>query len=108
MISKECETEDGGIDGPFKDIPYTLSMDGKIKIIIYEGVVLKKGESLTPEELTAYCNDRMAYFAVPKYLEFRDTLPKTPTQRVEKYKLREEGVNENTWDREKAGYKLKR
>jgi crotonobetaine/carnitine-CoA ligase len=63
---------------------------------------------MTPEELVSYCNDRMAYFAVPRYVEFRESLPKTPTTRVEKYKLREEGVNKDTWDREKAGYKLKR
>jgi crotonobetaine/carnitine-CoA ligase len=71
-------------------------------------VVLKKGEKMTPEELVSFCNERMAYFAVPRYVEFRDHLPKTPTARVEKYKLREEGVTLGTWDREKAGYKLKR
>ncbi len=71
-------------------------------------VVLKRGEKLAPEELLSFCNDRMAYFAVPRYVEFRESLPKTPTSRVEKYKLREEGVTRDTWDREKAGYKLKR
>jgi crotonobetaine/carnitine-CoA ligase len=71
-------------------------------------VVLKAGEQLTPEELIGFCEDRMAYFAVPRYLEFRESLPKTPTLRVEKYKLREEGLTPATWDREKAGYKLKR
>ena len=71
-------------------------------------VVLKKGEKMEPEELISFCNERMAYFAIPRYLEFRDSLPKTPTARVEKYKLREEGVAKDTWDREKAGYKLKR
>ena len=70
-------------------------------------VILKKGESLTPGGMVSYCNDRMAYFAVPRYVEFRGDLPKTPTARVEKYKLREEGVTKDTWDREKAGYKLK-
>lgn len=71
-------------------------------------VVLKAGEKMTPEELIGFCEDRMAYFAVPRYLEFRESLPKTPTLRVEKYKLREEGLTPETWDREKAGYKLKR
>jgi crotonobetaine/carnitine-CoA ligase len=71
-------------------------------------VVLKRDETMTPEELVSFCNDRMAYFAVPRYVEFRDSLPKTPTARIEKYKLREEGVTKDTWDREKAGYKLKR
>lgn len=71
-------------------------------------VVLKPGETLTPEELIHFCNERMAYFAVPRYLEFVSGLPKTPTNRVEKYRLREAGITENTWDREKAGMKLLR
>jgi crotonobetaine/carnitine-CoA ligase len=63
---------------------------------------------MTPEELIAWCEPRMAHFAVPRYVEFRDSLPKTPTLRVEKYKLREEGITKDTWDRVKAGYKLRR
>ncbi len=84
-------------------VPSELGED-EVKV----AVVLKKGEKLSPEELVSFCNDRMAYFAVPRYVEFRESLPKTPTSRVEKYKLREEGVTKDTWDRVKAGYKLKR
>lgn len=69
---------------------------------------LKEGQELTPVELIAYCEERMAYFMIPRYLRFMEALPKTPTQRVKKYQLREEGVTPDTWDREKAGYKLKR
>ena len=71
-------------------------------------VSLKPGESLTNEALLDYCQERMAYFMIPRYVRFMDQLPKTPTQRVQKYQLREEGVTPDTWDREKAGYKLKR
>ena len=71
-------------------------------------IVLKTGEKLPPEELIRHCNERMAYFAVPRYLEFMEELPKTPTNRIEKYRLRELGVTENTWDREKAGVKVTR
>lgn len=71
-------------------------------------VVLKPGESLLPEKLIEYCNDRLAHFAIPRYLEFVSELPKTPTARVEKYRLREAGLTENTWDREKAGIKIDR
>ena len=35
-------------------------------------------------------------------------LPKTPTQKVQKHLLRGEGLTADTWDREKAGIKLKR
>ncbi|MGB9627988.1 MAG: AMP-binding protein [Thermodesulfobacteriota bacterium] len=71
-------------------------------------VVLKPGETLSPEELIRYCNERMPYFAVPRYVEFMESLPKTPTERVEKYKLKQAGVTPNTWDREKAGIKITR
>lgn len=84
-------------------VPSELTED-EIKIV----VVLKEGQGLTPEELISYCEDRMAYFMIPRYVEFKESLPKTPTLRVEKYKLRQEGITENTWDREKAGYKLKK
>ena len=50
----------------------------------------------------------MAYFMVPRFVRFMEKMPKTPSERIEKYKLREEGITPDTWDREKAGYKLKR
>jgi crotonobetaine/carnitine-CoA ligase len=37
-----------------------------------------------------------------------DVLPKTPTERVQKYLLKQAGVTPNTWDREKAGIQLSR
>jgi acyl-CoA synthetase (AMP-forming)/AMP-acid ligase II len=44
---------------------------------------------VTVDELRAFASERLAKFQVPRLWEFRDSLPKTPTQRVEKYKLRE-------------------
>lgn len=69
-------------------------------------VVLKKDASLTPEELIAWCDERMPHFVVPRYLEFYDVLPKTPTEKIQKAKLREAAFGKNTWDRVAAGYKL--
>jgi crotonobetaine/carnitine-CoA ligase len=71
-------------------------------------VVLKTGEKLTPEELIAYAVDRMPYFAVPRFVEFMESLPKTPTERVQKYLLKQAGITPNTWDREKVGVEVKR
>lgn len=71
-------------------------------------IILNPGMSLTPEELMQWCEPRMAYFMIPRYVEFRDSFPKTGSERVEKYKLKQEGVTPKCWDREKAGYKLKR
>jgi crotonobetaine/carnitine-CoA ligase len=71
-------------------------------------VVLQPGESLDYEELINYAKDRMPYFAVPRYVEFMDKLPKTPTERIQKYILKQAGVTDATWDREKAGIKITR
>jgi crotonobetaine/carnitine-CoA ligase len=71
-------------------------------------VVAKPGMTVTPEELTKFAADRMPYFAVPRYIEFIDALPKTPTERVQKYQLRQAGITANTWDRDKAGIKVER
>jgi long-chain acyl-CoA synthetase len=59
-------------------------------------VVLKPGETLTADEVKAWCKEHMAAFKVPTHVEFRDELPKTTVGKV----LRRELVRQ---DREKAG-----
>ncbi len=71
-------------------------------------VVLLEGQELSEEDLIAWCEPRMAYFAIPRYIAFRKDLPKTPSERVEKYKLKVEGVTDDCWDMEAAGIVLKR
>jgi len=71
-------------------------------------VVLKEGQKVTEEELIRWCEPRMAYFAIPRYIAIRSSLPKTPSERVEKFKLKAEGVTADCWDREKAGIQLKK
>uniref|UniRef100_UPI002FE20686 AMP-binding protein n=1 Tax=Rhabdothermincola sp. TaxID=2820405 RepID=UPI002FE20686 len=66
-------------------------------------VAIPDGEAPDPVELTHWLAERMPYFMVPRYLRFVDSLPKTPTERVQKVKLREQGVTPDTWDREAAG-----
>jgi carnitine-CoA ligase len=45
---------------------------------------------LDAAELATFARARLAAFEVPAHWEFRESLPKTPTQRIEKYKLREQ------------------
>jgi carnitine-CoA ligase len=65
-------------------------------------VVLRPGATVPPTELHAYCRERMAKFMVPRYIELMDSLPKTPTEKVEKHRLSEAGVTPTTWDREQS------
>ena len=46
-----------------------------------------------PRQLLDHCQDRMAHFAVPRYVRFADELPKNQSQRIEKFRLRELGVD---------------
>jgi crotonobetaine/carnitine-CoA ligase len=71
-------------------------------------VVLKEGQEVSEEELIRWCEPRMAYFAIPRYIAIRSELPKTPSERVEKFKLKKEGITEDCWDREEAGIELQR
>jgi crotonobetaine/carnitine-CoA ligase len=71
-------------------------------------VVLKEGASLTEEELCRWALDRVPHFAIPRYIEIRDELPRTPTNKIQKFQLRQEGVTERTWDREAAGIIVRR
>lgn len=70
-------------------------------------VVPEPGAEIDPMELIKFCEPRLAYFAVPRFVRVVSELPKTQTEKVRKVELREAGV-ENAWDREESGYELSR
>ena len=61
---------------------------------------LKTGVTVSEEDLFRWCVDQLPYFALPRYIEFREALPRSPVGRVLKRQLREEGVTAGTWDLE--------
>jgi crotonobetaine/carnitine-CoA ligase len=69
---------------------------------------VKEGALLTEEELFRWCIDQLPYFALPRYIEFRAELPRSPVGRVLKRELRAEGVTPSTWDAEAAGVTYKK
>jgi crotonobetaine/carnitine-CoA ligase len=71
-------------------------------------VCVAEGAAPDPVELTHWLAERMPYFMVPRYIRFVGALPKTPTERVQKVRLREEGVTPDTFDREAAGITIVR
>ena len=73
-------------------------------------VVRKEGSSVSERELIEHCQRNMAYFMVPRYIQFREELPTTVNQKVEKFRLRQElerGLS-SAWDREAAGVQVQR
>jgi carnitine-CoA ligase len=71
-------------------------------------VVLKAGQALAPEALLDYCQEHMPRFAVPRFVEFVEALPKTATGKLQKEELRRRGRGHDAWDREAAGYVVRR
>jgi crotonobetaine/carnitine-CoA ligase len=69
---------------------------------------LRDGATLTEEELFRWCIDELPYFAMPRYIEFRTDLPRSPIGRVLKRDLREQGVTAATWDSVAAGIRYDR
>ena len=61
-------------------------------------VVVSSG-SVRPAELLDWCAGRIPAFAIPRYLRIVDALPKTPSEKVRKAVLREDGVTVDTYDR---------
>lgn len=64
---------------------------------------LDEGATLTEEELFRWAIEELPYFALPRYIEFRAELPRSPVGRVLKRELRDEGVTAATWDVEASG-----
>ncbi len=68
-------------------------------------VQLHEGHTVTPVELVEFCAERIAYFKVPRYVEFTAELPVSVTKGdVERHELHEKGAG----DREAAGHTLRR
>jgi len=62
-------------------------------------LVPREGERIDPLELMSFCESRLPYFAVPRYVDVLPDLPRTENGKVQKFKLRERGVGAQTWDR---------
>jgi crotonobetaine/carnitine-CoA ligase len=70
-------------------------------------IVCAAGQSFEPRELHDFFCCSLPYFAVPRYVDFADSLPLTPTGRVQKHLLRARD-NSAAWDLETMGFTIKR
>jgi carnitine-CoA ligase len=68
--------------------------EDEVKIV----VVLKPSATVEPTDLHTYLSTIMPKFMLPRFIEFTEALPKTPTEKVRKVALREAGVTAATWD----------
>jgi crotonobetaine/carnitine-CoA ligase len=86
-------------------VPSELSED---EVMVY--VVLNTGATLTHAEVVQFAADHMNYYMVPRFVEFIDALPKTATEKIEKYKLKQDALARKAllWDREREGIQIAR
>ena len=75
---------------------------------VMAAIVGRPGATIPPIELMQFCEQRLPYFAIPRFIDFVADLPRTENGKVRKYELRERGVTASTWDREASGSRLKR
>lgn len=64
-------------------------------------VVVPAQDGLTPTAVAEFADEVLPKFARPRFVEIVPELPKTPTERVQKARLRQRGVTAATWDRER-------
>lgn len=71
-------------------------------------IVLAPDSAFNPHEMLRQLYRRMPYFMVPRYIEVVDALPWTQTHKVQKAVLRAQGLSDNVWDCEAAGFRITR
>lgn len=67
-------------------------------------VVLRPGAEATAEDIARFVNERAPYYMVPRYIELYADLPRTPTGKVQKFRLRDQPISEATWDARAVGF----
>jgi crotonobetaine/carnitine-CoA ligase len=73
---------------------------------IMASVTIVNGEQLSPTELWAFLQDKLAKYAIPRYIRIVDDFPRTETFRIKKHELKDIGVTPDTFDAERAGSSL--
>ncbi|KAK45349.1 CoA ligase [Caballeronia jiangsuensis] len=76
------------------------------------GATLILNAGVTPDEpdIIAFCQSRMAYYMVPRFLQFVDSFPRNTSEKVEKHKVRSQAEADlsQLWDRVAAGIVVSR
>jgi crotonobetaine/carnitine-CoA ligase len=98
-VERQVNTHPDVLESAAVPVPAETAED-EVKVF----VVRRPGASLEPEQLITYLQGILPRFMVPRYVEFIETMPKTGSLKIEKFKLREASVLAATWDREVGDY----
>lgn len=61
---------------------------------VMAAIILKKGMSMSEEEVRSFCKDRIANYKIPKYVKFVESYPMTASGKIQKFKMRELAIKE--------------
>ena len=78
-------------------VPSELGED-EVKAVI----VLREGADATADDLWTFSDEHMPRFWVPRYVEFRREMPKTPSQKIQKYRVRSGDGEGQVFDRDRT------
>jgi long-chain acyl-CoA synthetase len=86
--------------GKIKDVTVIGVSDKNQREAVKAFVVLKEGENSSAKEIIDHCKEYLSPFKTPKYVEFRDALPKSATGKVLRKELKEGYRDERLIERE--------
>ncbi len=80
---------------------------GEDEVVVF---VVRRSPQLTEAQVVHHAVEHMAYYMVPRYVQFTEELPKTPSQKVSKVELRQvaKATYRQMWDREAHGIEVTR
>ncbi|NYT23115.1 AMP-binding protein [Alcaligenaceae bacterium] len=101
-VEKEILAHPDVLDVAVVAVPSELAEDEILAV-----VCPVQGRTLDLPELVSFLVPRLAHFMVPRYFRIAQDLPRTSSAKVQKHLIREQGLAEGTWDRERHGIVLK-
>ncbi|MEM0132425.1 AMP-binding enzyme [Acidiplasma sp.] len=74
---------------------YPVKLDHDEEVMI---AIVPKIKNLNAERIIDFCMENMPNFWIPNYIRFVESLPRTPTGRVQKYLLRDQAITDDTFN----------
>jgi crotonobetaine/carnitine-CoA ligase len=102
-IEAAAQTYPGILEVAAVGVPSGMEGDDDIKLCI----VAQAGIDIDPAAVIQFLFNTLPHFMVPRYIEVLQAMPRTPTNKIRKRELAEAGIDNATWDRHKAGIRLK-
>ena len=61
---------------------------------VMAAIIMKKGQTMTEDDVRNFCRDKIANYKIPKYVTFVESYPMTASGKIQKFKMREMAIKE--------------